>query len=380
MEKVSIERIVRNHEQLIKDVNKSIFDFSELGDKEFKSSKLLADKLAHFGYDVTLGYASLPTAFMASKKGVNPKLVVAILAEYDALPEIGHGCGHNLISSASLATAIGLSEIINTLPLELRIIGTPAEETTAGKITMVDKGIFDDVDCVLMCHPFNETGVNISTLAIEAVEYNFIGRTSHAAGSPEEGASALQAMINFFNNINGMRLHLPKTSSVHGIITHGGERPNIIPALSTSRFNVREKESDKVEKLLVVMENLAKAAALSAGTEYEINRDLSIQDLKTNNTLALLFEKNLKCIGINDITNDSLNLGSSDIGNVSYVVPTLHAMIRVTEEETPLHTKEFAQNTLTDFAQQRFIEAGIAMAYTVYDIAKDLSLLDEMKD
>lgn len=376
-----IKESIITRKDLISTIIEKIYEFKELGDQEFKSSKLQCDILKELGYDVKLGYSGLNTAFMAKKTGRDKKGVVAILSEYDALPKIGHGCGHNLISAMAIGAAIAMKTIIDELPLEIRIIGTPAEETTAGKIKMVEDGVFDDIDCVIMCHPYNSTGVHVSSLAIQGIEYRFIGQTSHSANAPEEGRNALQAMINFFNNINGLRLHLPATSSIHGIITYGGEAPNIIPDLSISKFNIRESNVKKLDKLLDIVGKAAEAAALSTGTHYETNNYLkTIYDVKTNNILADVMKEKLYEEGFTDVINTPLNLGSSDIGNVSYIVPTVHAMVNVTENYIPLHTMEFAENTLTDYALENVIKASAAMAKVVKHVGENIYLLKEMRE
>lgn len=381
MVRTDINELIISRKDLISTVIKKIYEFKELGDQEFKSSKLQCDILKELGFDVELGYSGLDTAFIAKKSGPNKKGVIAILSEYDALPIIGHGCGHNLISAMAVGTAIGINAIIDELPLEVRVIGTPAEESTAGKIKMIEDGAFDDIDCVFMCHPYNRTGVHISSLAIQGIEYRFIGKPSHAASAPIDGRNALQSMINFFNNINGLRLHLPATSSIHGIITYGGEAPNIIPDLSISKFNIRETNVEKLNMLLDTVEKAAEAAAICTGTRYETNKYLkTIYDVKTNNVLANIMEEKLCKEGFCDIMNEPLNLGSSDIGNVSYVVPTVHAMVNVTENYIPLHTIEFAENTLTRYALENVIKASSAMTKVVNHIGKNIYLLKDMRE
>lgn len=376
-----IKESIMHKEGLIRTVIQEIYRYKELGDQEFESSKLQCCILGELGYDVELGYSGLGTAFMAKKTGFDKKGVIAILSEYDALPKIGHGCGHNLISAMAIGAAVGINAIIGSLPLEIRIIGTPAEETTAGKIKMAEDGVFDDVDCVIMCHPYNSTGVHISSLAIQGTEYRFIGKPSHAANAPEEGRNALQAMISFFNNINGLRLHLSKTASIHGIITYGGEAPNIIPDLSISKFNIREADVKGLSLLMNTVERAAEAAALSTGTRYEAHNYLkTIYDIKTNNILANIMRDKLLEVGFEDIVNEPQNLGSSDIGNVSYVVPTVHAMINVTERYIPLHTKEFAENTLTEYAAKNVIKASLAIAKAVDHIGENIYMLKEMRE
>ncbi|UZQ82139.1 amidohydrolase [Thermoanaerobacter sp. RKWS2] len=220
-----------------------IYKNPELGNQEFKASKLLKEKINGYGFLVN-EVEGLPTAFLAQKKGKKPGPKVALLAEYDALPEIGHACGHNLIAAASFGAAAALGALDEELFGEVMLVGSPAEETDGAKVILVERGIFNDVDAAMMVHPGNRTTVYTTSLAIEPLEFTYTGKAAHAAVAPHLGINALDAVILLFNGINALRQQLRPDARIHGIITEGGYTPNIIPERAVARFYVRAKEKN----------------------------------------------------------------------------------------------------------------------------------------
>ncbi len=374
---------IDENKELLVTVSKEIFHHPELGFKEFKASHLLADKLEQAGFNVELGVADLDTAISAIHPDQSEGPTVAIIAEYDALPEIGHACGHNLIASAALGATLALGSIKTDLPGKLIFYGTPAEEGGGGKIYFVKAGLFKDVDAALMFHPSSiYTMVGRGGLAVSEVKIEFFGKAAHASSAPEKGINALDAVIQTFNSINALRQHITSDARIHGIITHGGVKPNIIPDYAAASFYVRALDDDYCEELIKKVENCAKGAAISTGTTLKFQRVGHIyKSRKVNKVLGEAFAQNLQILGepINPIPPGK-GLGSSDIGNVSHEVPTIHPYIGICEEDIAAHTNEFAEASISDRGQEKMLVAAKALAMTAIDVFTNPELVRKMKD
>ncbi|MHA1396836.1 MAG: M20 family metallopeptidase [Candidatus Heimdallarchaeaceae archaeon] len=363
-------------------ISSEIYHNPELAFKEFKASKLLAKELEKFGFEVNLGVASLETAIEAvyPSKKEGPK--VAILAEYDALPKIGHACGHNLIATAAFGACIALASIKKDLPGILVFLGTPAEEGGGGKIYMINAGLFDDVDAAIMFHPSSVyTLAGRGGLAVTEVKIEFFGKSAHASATPEKGINALDAVIQTFNSINALRQHITSDARIHGIITDGGVKPNIVPDYAAASFYVRALDDEYCEELIKKVENCAKGAALSTGATLKFERvGHAYKSRNVNHTLGNAFIENLKVLGepIKPMP-EGKGLGSSDIGNVSHIVPTIHPYIAIADEETPGHSKGFAEVAISEKGQQAMLTAAKALAMTAIDIYTKPELVEQMK-
>lgn len=373
------ERYAEIFEEL-KDLNKYLFENPELGLKEFKARDKHCELLQKYGFFIEKGYCGIETAFLANYIGEKPGPRIAYLAEYDALPEIGHGCGHNILGVTSSAAGILLREFVNIYGGEVLVIGTPAEETDGAKVAMVKAGAFKNVDLVMMVHP---TSGNIhlrstSSQAMEALKFIFKGKTSHAAGSPHLGVNALDGVITLFNTINALRQQILPSDRVHGIITNGGEAANIIPDLAIANFYVRSRNKKELDILLEKVKNCAKGAAISSGTKLEIeNYETSFLDLITNKTLMSIYEESLKDIGIKKI-EDSEDSGSTDAGDVSHVCPTIHPYMPLYKDVIS-HSRELAMCTIEDGAYRGMEEAVLALTLTGIKLLKDEKLIDRIK-
>ena len=382
MEKIIMELKERYAEifEELKDLNKYLFENPELGLKEFKARDKHCELLEKYGFFIEKGYCGIETAFLANYTGENPGPRIAYLAEYDALPEIGHGCGHNLLGVTSSAAGILLREFVNIYGGEVLVIGTPAEETDGAKVAMVKAGAFKNVDLVMMVHP---TSGNLhlrssSSQAMEALKFIFKGKTSHAAGSPHLGINALDGVITLFNTINALRQQILPSDRVHGIITNGGEAANIIPDLAVANFYVRSRNKKELDILLEKVKNCAKGAAISSGTKLEIeNYETSFLDLITNKTLMDVYEESLKDIGIKKI-DDSEDSGSTDAGDVSHVCPTIHPYMPLYKDVIS-HSRELAMCTIEDGAYKGMEEAVLALTLTGVKLLKDEKLIDRIK-
>ncbi|MCK4896103.1 MAG: amidohydrolase, partial [Candidatus Heimdallarchaeota archaeon] len=291
--KEKVSSFIDENKELLLAVSKEIFDNPELGFEEFIASKLLAEKLQEEGFETKLGVADLETAIHAIHPDISDGPVVAILAEYDALPGLGHGCGHNLIAAAGLGASLALGSIKKELPGKLVFMGTPAEEGGGGKVFMIDAGLFKTVDAAMMFHPSPiYTMVGRGGLAITQVNIEFQGKSSHASAQPEQGINALDAVIQTFNGINALRQHITQDARIHGIITHGGIKPNIVPDFASASFYIRALDTEYCEELLTKIENCAKGAALSTGAKLTFTKiGLSYKARRLNKNLGEAFLK-----------------------------------------------------------------------------------------
>jgi amidohydrolase len=261
------------------------------------------------------------------------------------------------------------------------VFGTPAEESSGAKVIMAEKGAFDGIDAAMMIHPSDATSESGMSLAIDALEFTFNGRSSHAAANPERGINALNACIETFNLINAMRQHVTSDIRIHGIISEGGTVPNVVPDRAVARFYVRSMKRSTLDEVTEKVKNCARAAAMGVGAEVDIrNYELSYDNMITNHTLSRIFSHNLKECGIIDIQGARNSFGSIDMGNVSHVVPAIHPYIKICGDEAPSHSREFAAASISELANENMIKAACAMAFTGLDIFTNPDLLNELKE
>lgn len=359
-------------------ISRSIHQHPEVAFTEKFAARLLVDFLQENGFDLTLGVGGLETAFVA--RAGQGKPVVAFIAEYDALPGIGHGCGHNLIAAASVGAAVALAGVLkDNLPGQVRVVGTPAEEGGGGKVILSREGVFDDVDAAMMVHPGCKTQPTRQTMAMAPLDIAFHGRSAHAAAMPHEGKNALDAIILTFNNINALRQQMKSEARVHGIITHGGEAPNIIPDYAAARFFIRTLNKEYLKQLVKSVSDCAAGAALATGTRLEITFGKNVYDpFRLNPPLSDAFIRNLHRLKIKvDSMEDEWKIGSTDMANVSQIVPAIHPTMAITSDMIFHHTADFARAAATDEAQESMIEAAHALAMTGVDFLSDSTLREE---
>jgi amidohydrolase len=352
----------------------------ELSFEEHESMRLLADTVEASGFMVERGVAGLETAFVATLPGADPRPAVAFIAEYDALPGLGHACGHNIIGTAATGAALAMQAIRDEVPGVIKLIGTPAEERGGGKVIMVERGIFDDVDAAMMVHPGTKTMTTRGTLASNKIEFEWFGKSAHAAASPDMGVNALDACIQTFNNINALRQHLTDDVRIHGIITHGGEAPNIVPEYAAAAFSVRAATSERSFETLEKVIRCAEAGALAAGATVKYRHLTHYANRIANPTLARLFADNVTVLGetvVEPLPNE--RMGSSDMGNVSQTVPAIHPYIPIAEPGTSGHTPEFAAAAASEWGNQALLQSAKAMAMTAVDLLTRPDLLDQVR-
>ncbi len=366
----------------LKELNEYIYHNPELGYEEYKSSKAHVKLLIKHGFNVEENYLDMATAFKASYEGTKEGPIIAYLSEYDALPGIGHGCGHNLLGATNTGAGIVLKNLIDEIGGKVIVFGTPAEETSGAKVKMVEMGEFDEVDVAMEAHPSAVYYKSDKSLALEPIEFTFLGKSAHAASDPEKGVNALDAVIMTFNSINGLREHILPTARIHGVITNGGEAANIVPELAVAQFYVRTTTKAYLEELREKVINCAKGAALATGTTLEIrNYEVPYDNLITNQNLSDVFTNNLEHYGVKvaDVTRSST--GSLDMGNVSHVCPAIHPYFGIWEDESVVaHTVEFRDATITPKAYANMKMTINALAKTGVDVILDKKLLKKIKE
>jgi amidohydrolase len=329
------------------------------------------------GIPVEMGTAGMGTAFKAElPSGGEARPRVAILAEYDALPGLGHGCGHNLIGTSAIGAGLALQEVSKELPGSIWVLGTPAEESAApnsgGKAHMVNAGVFDDIDAAIMFHPGTETAVTLDrSLAARGFEFYFHGRAAHAAGAPEEGINALDAVVLMYNAISVLRQQVRSDVRIHGIILSGGAAANIIPDYAAIRYRTRADDSDYLAEVVERVVACAEGAARATGCKLEWKEYMpGYENTMPNRVLLELMTANLRGIGV-QVSNERRRSGrgSTDFGNVSRRVPGIEARIAITDVlETPGHSIEFREAAGSDMGRQAMLVAAKGLAMTAVDL------------
>ncbi|MDI3090895.1 M20 family metallopeptidase [Priestia megaterium] len=365
------------------DVSKYIGQNPELGHEEFKACKALTDVLKEQGFTVEIGTCDLPTAFTAVYDSQKPGPSIGFMAEYDALPDLGHACGHNLIGTMAIAAGIGLSKAVAETGGKLYVYGTPAEETRGGKVTMAEQGIFNHLDVAMMAHPYYCHQKSGRSLAMDAIQFEFFGKSAHAAAAPHEGINALDGVLQTFNSINALRQHVKPDVRIHGVITEGGKAANVVPDYAVAQFYVRASTRAYVDEVTEKVKACANGAALATGTKLKIsNYEFSYDDMQTNQTLSDVYTNNLISLGVSEqsITEDQGDHGSLDMGNVSQVVPAIHPYIQICDDYFVCHTHEFREAALSEQGREAMILGAKTMALTGYDVLTNQALLQKIKE
>ena len=376
--KKAITDLVEERKTELAAIAEDLYRFSETGLKEYKSAALLTGILEREGFVLERGIAGLATAFRASFGEQGP--AIAILAEMDALPEIGHACGHNIIAAAATGAAIALRHALPKGAARILVLGTPAEELGIGKCELIKTGYFHDVDFALMVHPSSKRQVLKMYLGLAKVHFTYFGKPSHAAAYPEEGVNALDGAIQTFNGINALRQHVRQDVRIHGIITQGGVAPNIIPEKAACSFYVRADDLAEVEQVKKRVIDCAQGAALAAGCRLQVVEDeLVLAPLKINHAFSALYSRQLAYLGLQESTAPAdKNKGSSDIGNVSQVVPTIHPHVPI-GEGIHIHSEGFARATISVQGKSAVLEGAMTLALTVAELAASPEQRDAIK-
>lgn len=373
------------------EVKNQIGENPELGSEEYESSKLLVDLLKKHDFKVEYPFAGMDTAFKAVYQKDSDGPIIAILAEYDALPGVGHGCGHNIIGTAGVGAGIAVSKLMDELKGEIWVIGTPAEEghgpSGGAKVRMVKNSLFDDVDVSFMIHPMTgKTVVSANFLAVKGINLEFHGKTSHAAADPQEGVNALNAAVLTYMAIHANRQQLRRDANavIHGIIKEGGLASNVIPDRAVLQFGVRSSDDTYIPTLVDMVEKSARGSAMATGCTVEIQISQGLKSNIRNEPLEDLFLKLFKelDVEVEDTTKSIMQPpgGSTDFADVTHVVPGIHPMIGITNEDTAMHSTDFADVTMTSSGDKGVEIGAKVMALATVEILKKPELLEVIKD
>lgn len=367
-----MKEILFNEGQKIKDrlaeISEYIYHNPELGNQEFKAVEILTSFLEEHHFIVEREFLNIKTAFRATFDSKKEGPTIGYLCEYDALPEIGHGCGHNMIGPMSAGAGVLLSKILDEVGGRIIVYGTPAEETDGAKVILAENGVFDELDVAMMAHPASETIRSGDTIALYPLQFTYKGKTAHAAASPHEGINALNSVIQLFNGIDALRQHVTPDVRMHGIITNGGVAANIVPDEAVAQFYFRAATKETLEDVIEKVKKIAEGAALMTGATLSMERyELPYDNLVTNENLSEAFNENLRMLGITEI-KEKKSAGSSDIGNVSHITPTIHPYIGISDCYITGHSRALADATITPLGHERLLVGTLALAYTGYDV------------
>jgi amidohydrolase len=354
----------------------------EIAYQEHRSSARLADFLGANGFAVQRPYKDVETAYRGDAAGATAGPTVAILTEYDALPDIGHACGHNLIAMMGTGAAIGVRAVLDEIPGRLAAIGTPAEEGGGGKVALVRAGGFADVDVAMMCHPSSRTLSGRTSLASNRVDVEFYGKAAHAAAQPDRGINALDGVIQTFNNVNAMRQQLRPEARIHGIITSGGSAANIIPEYAMAKFSVRALDRRYQQEVLKRFIACAEGAAAATGTRLTVtvHENSGYENMVPSQPLAERWAAHMRALGQSvQVTLDDERMGSTDMGNVSQILPAIHPYVGIAPEGTPGHSTAFRDAAATPVAHENALFAAKALALVGIEALTDPALLQRAR-
>lgn len=364
-------------EQDLREISQWLYENPETPMEEYESSKRLANFLGSNGFEVNYPAYGMPTAFEANVGATGPRVVIC--AEYDALPGVGHACGHNIIATSSLGAGVALAGLVEELGIRVTVLGTPGEEGAGGKIDLIKAGAFEDAAASMLIHPSIRDIANPLTLASQGFTVVYRGKEAHAAASPHVGVNALDAFVQAYNNISTLRQHFQPDDRVHGVIDHGGVAPNVIPAMTSSRWIVRAGTADRFEELQKKVKACFDAAAVATGcsVEYKYESD-AYRDLISDSLMANLFSANSSALGRDVPVTDEPAMASTDMGNVSHVLPSIHPSLAI-DTDSVNHQPEFAAATITPSGEEAIRDGALAMAHTIIDLASQ-DLWDDLID
>ncbi|MDH4144214.1 MAG: amidohydrolase [Acidimicrobiia bacterium] len=359
------------------DLSHRIWDHPELAFEEERTSAWAAEALGDAGFTVTPGVCDLPTAFVA-EAGSGP-LTIGICAELDALPGIGHACGHNIIAAAGVGAGIALLRVADELGITIRVLGTPAEELGGGKILMLERGAFDGVHAAMMVHPSPVEGDSFPTLAIGQMDVHFHGRTAHASVSPHLGVNAADAITVAQVALGLLRQHLNRGDQLHGIVTDGGEAANIVPGRASARYFYRAPDLARLAKLDPRVKRCFEAGALATGATMEIEElGPPYSEFLHDGELATTYRRNAEALGRRFPAESRPPGGSTDMANVSLLMPTIHPTVGLDSHPAVNHQPEFAAFCATPSADEAMAQAALALAWTAIDAAAPGPLRDRL--
>ncbi|MDP8958293.1 MAG: M20 family metallopeptidase [Actinomycetota bacterium] len=360
-------------EEELREINRWMYEHPETAFQEHSSSERLADLLSRGGLRVEHPAYGLETAFAAGAGSEGPEVVVC--AEYDALPGVGHACGHNIIATAAVGAGWALAELADELGVRVRVLGTPAEEHYGGKVDLIRAGAFQGAAAAMMVHPATRDVLDPLALAVAHMDLEYRGKSAHASAHPQQGVNALDAFVQAYVNVSTLRQHLYPTDKIHGIVTHGGDAPNVIPEHTASSWYVRAASRGRLDELKDRVLACFEAAARATGCSWEvIPVGHDYQEMRSSAVLAELFQGNARTLGRTMLRGAEVGVGvagSTDMGNVSHLVPSIHPLLDIKPGDAVNHQPEFADHTVTRDGERAIRDGALAMAWTVIDLATE---------
>jgi amidohydrolase len=369
--KETAEKVFSQVEEDLRQISRFLYENPEIQYEEYESSAKLAEYLAGHGFDVSHPAHGLDTAFEANAGSSGPRVIIC--CEYDALPEIGQACGHNIIATAAVGAGIALAGMANDLGIRITVLGTPAEEGAGGKVDLIEAGAFEDAAASMMIHPSPTNKLDPSFQARTSFTVEYFGKESHAAFAPAHGVNALDAFVQAYMNVSTLRQQILPTDRVHGIINHGGDANNIIPKYTRSTWGIRSADPQRLEELIGRVHDCFEAAARATGCRVEINQiGHTYRNMINDEVMTGLFQANSTSLGrpLPLEAEAGVSGGSSDMGNVSHVVPSIHPMLAIETNGAVNHQLEFAAATISESGDWAIRDGALAMAYTIIDMAE----------
>lgn len=372
---------IENNKYDYVEISHRIHERPELGNEEIFASRTLIDKLKENDFDIETDIAGHATGFIATYDSGQEGPVIGYLAEYDALPGLGHACGHNIIGTASVLAGSALKQVIDRIGGKVVVLGCPAEEggeNGSAKASYVKAGIIDDIDIALMIHPGNATYPTIDTLAVDVLDIKFYGKSAHASENADEALNALDAMISYFNGVAQLRQHIKKSQRVHGVILDGGKAANIIPDFTHARFYTRATTRKELDILTEKVNQIARGAAIQTGCDYEFGPiQNGVNEFIKTPKLDELFEKYALEVG-EDVSHDDFGFGSTDTGNVSHIVPTIHPHVKIGSRNLVGHTHRFREAAASVHGDQALIHGAKIIALMGLELIENKRMFDEI--
>ena len=363
------------------EISHRIHERPELGNEEIFASRTLIDQLRANDFEIETDIAGHATGFIATYQSEKEGPTIGYLAEYDALPGLGHACGHNIIGTASVLAGVALKQVIDHVGGKVVVLGCPAEEggeNGSAKASYVKAGVIDDIDIALMIHPGNETYPTINTLAVDVLDIKFYGKSAHASENADEALNALDAMISYFNGVAQLRQHIKKSHRVHGVILDGGKAANIIPDYTHARFYTRATTRKDLDILTERVNQIARGAAIQTGCDYEFGPiQNGVNEFIKTPKLDELFEKYAIEVG-EEVSYDDFGFGSTDTGNVSHIVPTIHPHVKIGSRNLVGHTHRFREAAASVHGDQALIRGAKIIALMGLELIENKKLFDEV--
>ncbi|MGX0387258.1 amidohydrolase [Staphylococcus hominis] len=363
------------------EISHRIHERPELGNEEIFASRTLIDQLRANDFEIETDIAGHATGFIATYQSEKEGPTIGYLAEYDALPGLGHACGHNIIGTASVLAGVALKQVIDHIGGKVVVLGCPAEEggeNGSAKASYVKAGVIDDIDIALMIHPGNETYPTINTLAVDVLDIKFYGKSAHASENADEALNALDAMISYFNGVAQLRQQIKKSHRVHGVILDGGKAANIIPDYTHARFYTRATTRKELDILTERVNQIARGAAIQTGCDYEFGPiQNGVNEFIKTPKLDELFEKYAIEVG-EEVSYDDFGFGSTDTGNVSHIVPTIHPHVKIGSRNLVGHTHRFREAAASVHGDQALIRGAKIIALMGLELIENKKLFDEV--